>query len=139
MTTPPSPSRPRIKAPLPKQFLSQPLTYQLVWIWFLGLSWMILLTGGGWLGFQLVIKHRLNSISEFSVDSILQGVQQNIDLNLQRRDLELQRVSQLAGGKSAPFDAQLTNTVILRADGQTDPRSNPLSPAGLKQAAAASC
>ena len=137
MTTPPSPSRPRIKAPLPKQFLSQPLTYQLVWIWFLGLIFMILLTGGGWLGFQLVIKHRLNALSEISMDSILQGVQQNIDLSLQRRDLELQRVSQLAGGKSTPFDAQLTNTVILRADGQTDPRSNPLSPAGLKQAAAA--
>ena len=137
MTTPPSPSRLQIKAPLPRQFLRQPLTYQLVWIWFLGLSWMILLTGGGWLGFQLVIKHRLNALSEFSMDSILQGVQQNIDLSLQRRDLELQRVSQLAGGKSAPFDAQLTNTVILRADGQTDPRSNPLSPAGLKQAAAA--
>ena len=96
MTTPPSPSRLQIKVPLPKQFLRQPLTYQLVWIWFLGLSWMILLTTGGWLGFQLVIKHRLKSISEFSVDSILQGVQQNIDLSLQRRDLELQRVGKLA-------------------------------------------
>ena len=137
MTTPPSPSRLQIKVPLPKQFLRQPLTYQLVWIWFLGLSWMILLTGGGWLGFQFVIKDRLNSISQFSVDSILQGVQQHIDLNLQRRDFELQRVSKLALDKSAPFDAQSTNTVILRADGQIDPRSNPLSPAGLKQAAAA--
>ena len=137
MTTPPSLARLLVKAPLPRQFLSRPLAQQLVWVWLLGLSVMVVLTTGGWLSYHFVIQQRLNSISQLSVDSILQSVQQNIDLSLQRRDLELQRVSKLALDTSAPFDAQLKNTVILRADGQTDPRSNPLSPAGIKQAAAA--
>ncbi len=136
MTASPSRSTRGGKDLLLARYLRMPLSRQLYWVWFIGLSWTVLMSSGGWLTYQFLIKERLNVTAEIAVTSILRGIHQYLDLDLQNRDHHLQEAAQLAEQKT-PASAKFANTTILWAGGQTDPRGSVLSPAQRQLATAA--
>ncbi len=148
MTPQPSPTTRQRRGRLIAKFLRRPLPQQLYGVWLLGLILVVLVTAGGVLGYQLIVKSRQKVTAEYAITGVISGMQQQLGAALRHRDRDLQNVIELyaqRGLAPTPSRAQgpmalalrLNGIAIVRADGQADAMGQPLGAHQLSVAAAA--
>ena len=124
----PSPSTPEQspRGPLFAQFLDRPLDRPLLWVWLMGLSLTLLVVIGGGLGYQLFVKARQKTTSEYAVTGVISGMTQHLVSGMRHQERELQQVAQLFMHRGTTQPPNLYAVSIVRADGQADATGKPL-------------
>ena len=127
MTPLPSPRKERALAALFAQFLVRPLAQQLSWVWLVGLISIIMVVIGCVMGYELVVKERQKTTTEYAVTGVVSGMTHHLGSALRYQDREMQQVVQLITHQGTTPLPNWNAISVVRADGQADAMGKTLS------------